>query len=458
MKTFVRLLIFLTAGQLMMTSIAQAATMPASLAPANTFIYVEGDTTKNNPLKGQLTGLINSLIDTAPSSETQAVMEIIANNIENTTAGFSQSFHQTDGSEIFSLSIALPESDFQTVLANLPGLTEKNLGQNHMVYSTGTDFFFSYKNGNLIASSREGILSDLLLQSDPTSLQQNPDWQFLQSKSSPESFLKMFINLEKIPAVDVNGVKQDLSSLTNLLKSEGITVDQTAYGLNALITVKPGTELTLSPEKLSFYPELFKKVSAQNILLYSESFNWNENLKSSIGLLNQLQAASGQSDMEAFQLGINELTTAFTQATGLDLETDLAPLFQNRTAFAMHAEADQQYVPAFTLISEVKGQETKANTVTKTLRDKLLESMESSFSDSYDQEVVYQNEMAEFYKDDPTYKPETLPAKEDLIKRFYSTSTVTVNNTTYNQITKGTLTKLTRKWLSTFPHQSPATD
>jgi len=434
MKKSAKLLALLLTSQLMLGTIAQAATLPALSAPASSFLYLEANTAQNNPLKGQLSAIVKSISATTADKSTQSIMDTIGKNIENTNIGISLSYHQTDGSEIYFMSMSLPETDFQTVLSNLSDLTSKDLGQNHMVYLTGGDFYFSYKNGNLIASNREGILSDLLIQENPSSLQQNLDWQFLLSQSSPNSFLKMFLNFQKAPASILNGKTTTITNLTDFLQSEGIALEQSASGLNAVITVKPGTKLALNPEKLFFVPELYKNINAQNIIFYNESFNWRENLAGSLNLLTQLQTSAGTADLNDLQSGLQEISQAFTAATGLQLETDLAPLFQNRTALAMHAQPDQQYLPGFTLVSEVSGQEAKATTVLSAIRQKLLAALESSFDEQYDQEATYRQEMADSYKNDLTYKPDPLPAKADLEKRFFYTSTVTAGNIVYDQI------------------------
>ncbi len=429
MKPTAKLLAALLTGQLFLTVAAQAATPPAYSAPLNSFIYAEINTAKEHPLKGQLVELLKNA---AADTEKQAVLDEIANNIENTTIGFSQAYHQTDGSDIYFLGMSLPAGSFQTIIDNLgTDLSQKDIGQGRMIYLTGDDFFFTYKDGNLLASNIEGLISDLLIQSQPSSIQQNADWQFLQTKSSPDSFLKMLINFENLPAVSDDETLP--ADFTKFLSSEGLSVQQTPNGFTGLITVKAGPSLGLDPNTYTFIPEIYKSINAQNILFYSESFDWADNLRDSIKLFYEMPSASTQ-ELSITDL-YDEISQAVIEATGLDPDTEIAPLFKKRTALAVHSDTELQTIPAFTLVSEVTGMEYKAKEILAKLRTRLLATMQESFNSTYDQEVAYRQQLLEFYKDDPTYQPVILPTKEELQKRFFNTSSTIVNGVTYDQIT-----------------------
>jgi hypothetical protein len=428
MKSIAKFLAVLIIGQTLFTAAAQAATAPASIAPLNSYIYTEVNTSKDHPLKGQLADLLKSAAADAPN---KAVLEQIAGNIENTTIGISQSFHQTDGSEIYTLSMSLSADSFQTIIDSLgTDLVRKNIGQNNLIYKSGKDFFFTYKDGNLLAANKEGVISDLLLQSSTSSLQQNADWQFLQSKSNPDSFLKMFINFENLPDQAVTeGVP---NNMTDFLKSEGLSLLQTANGFTGLVTVKSGPLLGLNPAVYSFVPELYKKINSQNILFYNESFDLADNLKDTLTLLSELPVDSAQ-EFSVTDI-YNEISKSILDTTGLNPDTEIAPLFRNRTAFAVQANPDLQNMPGFTLISEVSGQVTLAQDSLYKLRTKLQSAMKESFNSNYDQELAYRQELINFYKDDPTYKPVALPSREDLEKRFFYTSAATVDGISYDQL------------------------
>ncbi len=428
MKITAKLLVVILFGQLLFGLTAQAATAPALSAPPNTFIYLELNTAKKNPLQGKLATMIR---ENAADTDNQTVLNTIADNIENTNIGFSQSFHQTDGSEIYFLSVALPAEDFDAIINGMTDeLQKKNLGGNRMLYLTSEDFFFAYKNGNLIASNKEGILSDLLIQENISSLQQNPDWQFLQGKSSPESFFKMFINFEQLPTdltTEQNPVLGEIN-LQDMVKSEGFSLLQTTNGLNGIVTVNPGFKTSLNPANLAFSPELFKKIDASNLLFFSESNNLATNLQESINTLSQLSTDSSlPSPAEIY----DELSTAIVEMTGLDPDTEIAPLFRNRAAFALHSQVGQQYFPGITLISEVKGQETLAKSTLDKLRNKILASIEGNFKATYEMEESYQQSLLDY---DSTYQPTPLPPLAELEKQFFTSTSVTVNGTTYDQI------------------------
>jgi hypothetical protein len=432
MKSIPKLLLLMLTGQLFFGMAAQAATAPALSAPSNSFVYVELNTAKDHPLKGQLANFFSQLAGSADTSLQQELLQKLSEDVENTTVSYSQSYH-TDGSEIHFLSMAMSQESFQVILDTMgTDLVKKDLGQGKIIYRNETDFFFTYKDGNLLASSREGIISDLLIQSQITSLQSNPDWQYLQSKSSPESFLKMFINFNNIPDSALTGENISKSDLTSLVQSEGLSLQQTLNGFTGLVTVKTGTGLIKDPATFSFLPELHRSVNSSGILFYAESFDWADSLKENLDIMNNLNGTdtTGLSASEIY----NQIAQALTDYTGLNPDTDIAPLFKNRSALAVNAEPTRQMMPAFTLITEVPGLEYKARETLSKARGKIITSMEESFNSMYDEEQRYRDEMAKFYADDPAYQPAPLPSRADLKKMFFTTSTATVNGVTFDQM------------------------
>lgn len=428
MKNFPKLLLT-TAGLFIMASPGLAATAPSYLAPANSFIYFESDTTQANPLKDQLSRLLREAIEEA---ENQDTLTTIADNIDNTTLAISTSFHQ-DGSEIYFFSIALDEQDFQTIIDELSAkdLTINNLGQDKIIYLTGDDFYFTYQNGNLLASNREGVVSDLLLIHNLDSINTTADWQFLKGKSSGREFLRGLINFNQMPTELLAEQESDLM-ITDLIQSEGFAVEQTATGYKGLITVKSGPSLQSYSTRSSFTPELFRKTPSSGLIFYTESSDWASNLKDTLDIIAKLSGELTTEELDNFYAGVQE---EILNATGLKLESQIFPLFRQRTALALHAQSDLQYAPAFTLLSEVKGQETTAKTVLAALHEQLANSMEESFNSIYDQEIAYRDELATFFADDPGYQPSPLPDRETLRQKFFSTDSKTINGTTYTQVT-----------------------
>ncbi len=435
MKALQKLLGGVLILNMLLGSVAFAATAPASLALPNSFVYMELDTTKENPLEQHFKVLLDRLI--AEDVDNSQTLEAISQNIDNTQIGFSTTFHKSDLDTLFLLSITMPESDFQAIVDSLEGgdLTKNDVGKDRIIYLTDGDFYFSYKDGNLLAASREGLISDLLNQTAPDSISKHPDFQYLTSKSSPESFLKFFINFENIPDMDATEMMIGDTTIVDLVKSEGFSLTQTANGFTGLVTVAPGTEFPLQSDKYSFTPDLYKKTSAKNILLYSESFKWAENLKDSLTLLMSMQ----DSDMEVDAAEIfQEIADSIVEVSGLDPETDMAPLFQNRSSFAVHTETDQQYFPTFTIVSEVDGQESLANASLDKLHAHVLNSVAEGFDAAYERELEWRVDMEEWYADSPDLMPTPLPDKEEARKHFYTESSATVDGITYNQITINT--------------------
>lgn len=417
--------------QLFLGTTVMAATAPSYLAPANSFIYVESNTTQPNPLKGQLENILKEAMGDVTN---QSTLDTIAKNLDSTTLSFSTSAHQQDGSDIYFLSVAIPESDFQTILDELADtdLVSTDIGQQKMIYLTGDDFYFTYKDGNLLASNKKGMISDLLLVHDLDSINKVPDWQFLNSKSSGHEFLRLLVNFQNMPESALSDSDLGDLQITDLVKSEGFTFEQTDNGLKALVMVNPGAKLAALTLQTPFVPELYKKINPNGILLYSESYNWAKNMETGMSLITSLSSTSSVSDVAELYA---ELKNAILEATGLNMETDIVPLFQNRSALAIHDESSLQYAPSFTLISEVKGQESKAKTTLSKMNERIITSMTESFNTMYDQEVSYREQLKEFFADDPSYTETALPDKAVLMKSFFSTDTKTVNGSTFTQIT-----------------------
>ncbi len=370
-KPISKLLLSFLVAQTIFPILVNAASSPESLNPSNAFTYIEVNTGAEHPLKGDLVKLFGKPITSDANEQEAVIAKILLPYLDQSVISYSQGYNQSTFEDIYFLTMALPETVFQDLLAAAPDLASTNLGYNKFVYSTGDDFNFSYKNGNLIASNVKAILSDLLLQSNPSNVGQNPDFQFLNSQSAPASFLKVFVNFANLPAsVD--------SSTQRLIQSEGFSFHQTNYGIEGVVTVTPGKDSTLDLNSYNFTPGLYKKINPANLLLYTESSDIANHSLDSLKALN----AVNTTDLNEL---LNNLVVSFSENTGLDLNIEIAPLFKNRSALTIHSNWDKQFLPAFSLLSEVKGQETLAKSTISKLVASLKKNMDkvgSSYSSS----------------------------------------------------------------------------
>lgn len=411
-----KMLVSVVLAQLFLANLAIAATPPQYLAPANSFLLMELNTTEANPLQGKIQPFFE---EHAQESDNPEAWEILSPYLEKTTIGYSQSYHQTDGSDIHFVSIAIPEDVFKSFLAALPDVQTTSLSMNRFIYLTEEDFYFSYLNGNLIAASKEGIISDLLMQNNPDTINNNTDYQYFLSKINPDSFFKVFINFE-------NAADEVLAG-SSWLKTEGIAVHQTLNGLEGTIMVSPSAIANMNMGSFSFVPELYKQVNPKNLLLYGETFNLRGHGAETVKLMSTEEVD--------FEEVINEIATGFQEETGLSWDGDLSTLFEQRTAWAIHSEFDGQYYPALTLISEVRNREGVAKAVLASAKDKLISSLNESFEEAYQAELSYRENYASFYTDPTDPQLDPLPPKEELRKRFYQVSTVAMPDGNFDQIT-----------------------
>lgn len=409
-----KILVSVFLAQLFLANVAAAATSPQYLAPENSYVYLEFNTAEEHPFKGKIQSLWEEHLTESDNPE---AWKVLSPYLESTTLGYSQSFHQTDGSDIHFLSLAIPQDAFDKFLAALPDVTTTNLSMNRFIYLMDEDFYFSYLNGNLIASSKEGLISDLLMQSNPDTISNNTDYQFFLSKISADSFFKTFINFANLPE------DQNLTG-TNWLKSEGIALNQTLNGLEGTILVAPTEAYNMS--SFSFVPELYQQINPKNLLFYSETFNLRGHGAETLKLLNN-------EDMDLTDV-IDEMSMSLEEETGLNWETDLSLLFEQRSAWLFHSEFDQQYYPAFTLISEVHNREGLAKQVLTTIKDKLITSLNEAFEEAYQAELAYRENYNEFYGTDSDVQLAPLPPKEELRSRFYRTTTVAMPDGNFEQI------------------------
>lgn len=429
MISFQRILGGALVVQLLLTTTAFGATNPSYLAPANSFVYLESNTAQENPLKGQLADLLRQA---GEDMENQATLNAIADNIDQTTIAISTAFHQ-DGSDIYFLSMALDEDDFQTIIDELTDkdLIIKDLGQNNIIYLTGDDFYFTHKDGNLLASNREGMVSDLLLVHNPDSIGKTADWQFLNGKSSGREFLRGLINFRQMP--DSLAEEENLPfQLTDLIESESFAIEQTSSGFKGIVSVKSGSMMEKLSTRPTFVPELYKKLRAEGVLFHSESFDLASGIVDTIELFSAMSGQATESDLEDFYAAFEEEILA---ATGLNLEKQITPLLRNRFSLSIHDESELQMAPAFTLLSDVKGNETLARETLAAMHSQLQKNMQDTFDRLYDQELAYREELKQYFNEDPSYTPTTLPDRQTLNQLFFQQSSQTVNGTVFNQLT-----------------------
>ncbi|MCC6643299.1 hypothetical protein IT411_00980, partial [Candidatus Peregrinibacteria bacterium] len=224
---------FLLIANLLTITVTQAAATPASFAPVNAHYFIELNTNKEHPFKGKFQEMFQ---DAANGAEHPEMLQLLINNIENTDLAYSQ-IHRTDSSEEISfLTVTIDQDLFNQAVSSSADIQVTELGLGRKIYQNGNDFFFTYLEGNLVAASEKGFISDLLMQNQkPDSILKNNGYQNFNSKANPESFLKIFQDFQHQPSTQDDYYYGPV--VPDWLKSQGYAFSQTLNGIEGQIVV-----------------------------------------------------------------------------------------------------------------------------------------------------------------------------------------------------------------------------
>lgn len=410
---------FLLVANLASFSVVSAATAGSNYVPENAYELIEFNTTKENPFKGKLQGYLDEIVTT--DSEHPQILEMLKRAIDSTDITVSQSAH-SDGTDINVLSMPLAQSDFEAALAAYPASYEtKDIGAGRMIYSEGTDLFFTYKDGNLIMASREGVISDILMASDTLpNIKKNTSYQSFQDKVSTDSFFKYFIDFSKKPQPEY----EYLTPTQTELQAEGVGVSVNPSGVKAQVYLENKSNSTYQASTFSAIPELYKKLNSDHLLLYSESYNW-------AGRFNAISTVAEGSMEYNLADPLSSLRDEFLKSTGLEIG-DLSQVFSRHTTFTIHDDAGNQDLVALSLISQSDSNSSQnlINKV-KALTDSKLVDMAKI---EYQRQVEDREFLKEYYPDEYATAP-ALPTLEEYLKALPKMTPKNINGIDYQQIT-----------------------
>jgi hypothetical protein len=171
-------------------------------------------------------------------------------------------------------------------------------------------------------------------------------------------------------------------------------------------------------------------------MLYSEGFNGTERQKEAFQIFYQ-------SDTEEFSNLTNEIKNLLSSNLNLNLEQDIAPLFQNKTAIFIHSDMANQAFPALTLITEVRGQEGKAQNVVNQLEQSIVATAKKSAKEMLENEKNYRENYAEYYTESELKALPALPTEEELYKKMFSVNDKDVNGQKLREFTFNMINPLT---------------
>ncbi|MGL5830552.1 MAG: S-layer homology domain-containing protein [Candidatus Altimarinota bacterium] len=373
------------------TLLAQFFIMPSALAadpalyfPADAPYYLELDTNQQHPFKDMLKDL---LIDNLEIDTDTAEAKILLENIDKTKLAIGLMEGRINSQPIMLSALSLDQASFDKLIQS-EAVDSSDLGSGRKVYQIEEDFYFTYLGGNLIASNEFGLISDLLLTKNSNNLYQSPGFQNFNNNIQNSGFLKVYLNLEKLFSSE--GLDPDqipaLMHFNNLFKTEGISLQQNINGFNAEVYVELSPESGYPINSLLFIPEIYKKINAENLAYYQESYN----LATQTTLLSSMFGLDEELDI------MGEVKSFLESELNLNWDTDLAPLLQKRSAIIMHNS--NELIPALSLVTEVSNSSIAQNTNQK-LIDKLTEILNEEIENSYQIYLEEQKYLQEYYPD-----------------------------------------------------------
>jgi hypothetical protein len=357
---------------------ATLAAEPATYFPAELPYYLELDTNQEHPFNNMLKDL---LIDNLEIPEDEPVVKILLENIDQTKLAVGFMDGRINTQPIMLLTLSIDQEAFDKI-SKSENVDVSELGSGKNIYQVEEGFYFTYLGGNLISSNEFGLISDLLLTKNTSSLYNSASFQNFQDNLQNPGFLKVYLNLEKLLASETFESSEipGLLNLPQLFKAEGISLQQNLNGFNAEVYLEMTPESDYPINDLLFVPEIYKKINADKLAFYQESFNINAQTS--------LWPAMFGTEFDFF----GEIKTLLQDELNLNWETDLAPLLQNRTAISMHYS--DQIIPEFSLITQIGNSTTAQNT-----NQKLIAKLTEILNEQVD--TYYQT-----YLDDQAYLEE----------------------------------------------------
>ncbi|MBD3270415.1 DUF3352 domain-containing protein [Candidatus Peregrinibacteria bacterium] len=401
MKKLLSLLtaVLLLSSQAIFSSLAFALDAD-SIAPNNSIFFLELDPSQEHPLKGELEKLIQ---DISLDEELTASESIILHNMETSKLGVAQTQHKRTGEDIYFLIKSISEEDFNEIINNYPELDETMIGTDSISYQEDEDMFFGYYSNSVLLSNTEGIVFDFVTGAlSDNSLSLNESYQSFDSEKLENSFLNIFINIAAITELD-----EELSTIS-YIDFEGISIQQNENGYQADLLVKFDESSEFEVD--TFMPELYKSISAEGLIFFQESYNFQKQIDQTTEIL-------GETDImleETFE----EVKTITNEEFGLDLENDILSLFNQRIVLAVHDH--QEMYPALSLISEVSNN-AEATIASELIIEGLKESIKNNLQEDYDLMLEYSNE-------------EDLFSVEEAYKMAVEENEVSINGSNLNQL------------------------
>lgn len=348
------------------TASAQSTPLTAThLLPADLDFFIEIKINNNNPFAPFLKEIFGPslLID-------QTLTEKVMTNA-TISAGLSMDESSETSAPKMYLMLSMDQAIFQELVTEQKnkGEMEETIYQGKTIYERRRDHYFFYLNNLFINVETPELAQEIIdrSQNQYNTLAKNLRFQFAQSHFASQNFLNIYAGgdlFSKFASEAMGETDEQIVAMLKDMTGFGFSLGKTTagYSLNFSIESKEQSESLLNKalQIPASIPHLYKQISGQNILFYSESSNYAR--------------AWEIQNMDSWQSlpPVAEWKETLKNLIGIDLEKELIPLLTKNSAIAIHAN-EETGTPSFTFISDVSQNISKMGSVLSTLNDNIRE-------------------------------------------------------------------------------------
>lgn len=355
-----------------------------TVLPANIDILFQINTVNQNPFKAVIAKTLASEFSNSGSEadSTKLADDLVNNN----TVSFAMKLNQAPANATADMSSPEPDmyisfnssvDNAKKLIAYSYGGTDSEIYNNVTIYNPGPNFSLTLIKGTAIISSKDNLKTIInnYKNASTTTLSYNDKFQKVQRGFLAEGFFNTYLNPTSVLLNDTESTLNSLSSdtlqgtalsmvqgltksVSSLINAEGFSLAQVSDGFKFSVSVNGDINYlrtnNLTFDKYNFVPSLYKSISGNGLIFYSEKNNAKAQIEDSLKII----GAGPIADM------YSQLKTDFKTASGINVDTEVLPLLTGKIMFTMHNT--NQLIPALSMVVDVQNKISDAhNLLTK---------------------------------------------------------------------------------------------
>ncbi|MEZ4087295.1 MAG: S-layer homology domain-containing protein [Candidatus Gracilibacteria bacterium] len=344
---------------------AQSVPTPEQMLPANIDIVVSADLTQPNPFtplieaweEDMVGNNVVTITEDGPASPSED--DILFRFLTQKPFTFAMNTVEATEEDPYPMPDMylfgdLSDQDFEDLIASRLYEDEEPTSSDHngtTIYEVSSDMYiFQYIDIDVVTSSLESAQTLIdTYENNGDSLSKKDFWQNSEDHITIDGFVSMYVDpafaaqdLEAQELFEELGLNK---SLIGLMTGEIFRLGQTEDGFDFQMYVEGDQdkleELDMEFDKYNFTPSLYKTISGNNIILYTENNGANEWKEDFL--------KSFSPDSEVMDL-YNEMVSSIEEETGINIDEDLFPYLGGKNMIAVHNS--EQLFPAITAVFE----------------------------------------------------------------------------------------------------------